>query len=159
RIYPAGSTPAYSNYGASLAGYIVQRVSGEPYEAYVQRHILAPLDMTHSTMVQPLPAALQPYMSKGYKPGSATPQGPELITISPAGALAMSGTDAAKFMIAQLADEHGANRLLPQAVANEMHRTYAPGVGPLNTMALGFYQSNLNGRPIISHGGDTQWFH
>lgn len=31
-IYPPGTIPAYSNYGATLAGYIVQRVSGEPFD-------------------------------------------------------------------------------------------------------------------------------
>src|SRR4029078_12864963 len=35
RIYAPGTTPAYSNYGASLAGYIVQRTSGEPFNAYL----------------------------------------------------------------------------------------------------------------------------
>src|SRR6185312_15591243 len=49
RIYDPGTMPAYSNYGASIAGYIVQRVSGEPFEEYVQRHIFAPLGMTHSS--------------------------------------------------------------------------------------------------------------
>ena len=39
RVTAAGSIPAYSNYGADLAGYIVQRVSGEPFEAYIERHI------------------------------------------------------------------------------------------------------------------------
>lgn len=159
RMYKAGSTPAYSNYGAALAGYIVQRVSGEPFETYVARHIFEPLGMTHSTMVQPLPAALKPFMAKGYQPGSDKGEPYELIDMSPAGALAMSGTDAAKFMIAHLAAEHGPNALLPPAVAREMHRTLAPGIGPLNRMALGFYQSNMNGHAIISHGGDTEVFH
>ena len=159
RMYKAGSTPAYSNYGASLAGYIVQRVSGEPFETYVAQHIFQPLGMTHSTMVQPLPAALQPFMSKGYESGSDKAQPYELIDMSPAGALAMSGADASKFMIAHLAAEHGPNVLLPPAVAYEMHRTAAPGIDRLNHMALGFYQSNMNGHAIISHGGDTEWFH
>ncbi len=48
--------PAYSNYGASLAGYIVERVSGEPFNQYVQRHIFQPLGMNHSTFEQPAPA-------------------------------------------------------------------------------------------------------
>src|SRR5216684_3471521 len=52
RIFPPGEVSAYSNYGASLAGYIVQRVSGEPFEQYVARHILQPLGMTHSTFEQ-----------------------------------------------------------------------------------------------------------
>src|SRR5437773_8879544 len=32
QIYAPGTVPAYSNYGADLAGYIVQRVSGMPFE-------------------------------------------------------------------------------------------------------------------------------
>ncbi len=159
RIYPAGSTPAYSNYGAALAGYIVQRVSGEPFEAYVERHIFQPIGMVHSSMRQPLPAALQPLMSKGYATASGPAQPYEFINMSPAGALATSGSDMGRFMIAHLADEGGAGKLLPAGMARMMHRTIAPGIGPLNKMALGFYESNLNGRHVISHGGDTQWFH
>jgi CubicO group peptidase (beta-lactamase class C family) len=35
RIFPPGSTPAYSNCGAALAGYIVERASGQPFQQYV----------------------------------------------------------------------------------------------------------------------------
>ena len=35
RIYPPGTTFAYSNYATALAGYIVERVSGEVYEDYI----------------------------------------------------------------------------------------------------------------------------
>src|SRR3954447_16140878 len=38
RVFAPGSTPSYSNYGASLAGYIVQRLSGEPFDAYIEKH-------------------------------------------------------------------------------------------------------------------------
>src|SRR6202034_3191705 len=67
RVFAPDSTPAYSNYGASLAGYIVQRVSGESFDAYVEKHIFQPLDMQHSTFRQPLPPELAPLMSKGYE--------------------------------------------------------------------------------------------
>ena len=87
RIYAPGSTASYSNYGASLAGYIVQRVSGEPFEAYVQRHIFAPLGMAHSSFVQPLPAGLGPLLASGYARASEDPQPYEIIPLSPAGAL------------------------------------------------------------------------
>jgi CubicO group peptidase (beta-lactamase class C family) len=36
-IFPPGTTPAYSNYGATLAGYIVQRVSGMPFDDYIEQ--------------------------------------------------------------------------------------------------------------------------
>ena len=73
RVFAPGTTPAYSNYGASLAGYIVQRLSGEPFDDYLDKHIFVPLDMKHSTFRQPLPAELAPLMSKGYELGSDEP--------------------------------------------------------------------------------------
>src|SRR5262245_12167635 len=63
RIFPPGTTPAYSNYGASLAGYIVEHVSGKPFNDYVAENIFKPLGMSRSTFVQPLPAELKPMMS------------------------------------------------------------------------------------------------
>ena len=69
RVFAPGTTPAYSNYGASLAGYIVQRLSGESFDSYIEKHIFAPLDMKHSSFRQPLPAELVPLMSKGYPAG------------------------------------------------------------------------------------------
>ncbi len=45
QIYRPGETVAYSNYGNTLAAYIVQKVSGQPYDRYVDEHILAPLHM------------------------------------------------------------------------------------------------------------------
>src|SRR5690242_12011807 len=49
RIFPPGKVPSYSNYGFTLAGYIVERVSGEKFERYIDDHILKPLAMNNST--------------------------------------------------------------------------------------------------------------
>src|SRR5215467_8523970 len=70
RIYPPGTVPAYSNYATALAGYIVQRVSGHPFEDYVAENIFKPLNMKHSTFRQPLPSELASFMSSGYRRGS-----------------------------------------------------------------------------------------
>src|SRR5688572_10699752 len=42
RILPSGEGPAYSNYGVTLAGYIIERVSGESYDDYIERQIFTP---------------------------------------------------------------------------------------------------------------------
>ena len=55
QVFAPGTTPAYSNYGMALAGYIVQRVSGQPFETYVREHVLEPAGMTSSTYEQPCP--------------------------------------------------------------------------------------------------------
>lgn len=156
RIYAPGSTASYSNYGASLAGYLVERVSGEKFEDYVQRHILTPLDMRHSSFNQPLPAALVPGMAQGYEVASGEPQKFEIIPMGPAGALSATGADMAQFMIAHLAQ--GGPLLNPQTAAL-MHATANTPIPGLPGMALGFYHEDMNGLNIVGHGGDTNFFH
>ena len=63
RIFAPGEVPAYSNYGAAVAGYIVQRVSGEKFEDYVRKHIFMPLDMQDASFSQPLEPNLLAKMS------------------------------------------------------------------------------------------------
>jgi CubicO group peptidase (beta-lactamase class C family) len=154
RVYAPGAMPAYSNYGASLAGYIVERVSGEPFNAYVERHIFAPAGMTHSSFDQPLPAALKPLMSRAYKPGTDEPQPYEVIGMAPAGALASSGADMGRFMIAHLN-----HTLLEPATAQLMYANANKPFSALPAMALGFYHEDRNGLNVVGHGGDTVFFH
>ncbi|MEC4592338.1 MULTISPECIES: serine hydrolase domain-containing protein [Nitrospirillum] len=156
RIYAPGQIPAYSNYGASMAGYIVERVSGEPFAQYIQNHIFTPLGMQHSTFVQPLPANLAGGMSKGYEQASKDPQPFEIIDMSPAGALSATGADMAQFMIAHLA--HG-GPLLDKATAEQMYANANTPYPGLPAMGLGFYHEDRNGHRIVGHGGDTDVFH
>lgn len=156
RIYAPGTMPAYSNYGASLAGYIVERVSGEPFERYVRDHIFVPLGMAHSTFEQPLPADLRPLLSQAYEPGSDAPKPYEVIAMSPAGALASTGADMGRFMIAHLAN---GGPLLNPATARLMHAPANHFYSALPPMALGFYHEDRNGIDIVGHGGDTVYFH
>jgi CubicO group peptidase (beta-lactamase class C family) len=160
RIYAPGTTPAYSNYGAALAGYIVERVSGEPFEAYVAHHIFAPLGMGRSTFAQPLAPALMANMSRGYLSAAQPPYPYENIVWRPAGALTTTGDDMARFLIAHLQDgRFGDARILRPETARYMHSHTLTLLPPLDCMALGFYEMNLNGRRIIGHDGDTVLFH
>lgn len=156
RVFAPGTTPAYSNYATALAGHIVERVSGMSFDDYIDQHIFDPLGMNHSTFRQPLPDKFKPYMSSGY-PSIGEPARPyELVIAAPAGSLAASSADMGKFMIAHLAD---GGKLLDPKTARLMHNYQAPKLGPLNTMALGFYEQWINGHRSISHGGDTELFH
>jgi len=160
RVFAAGSTPAYSNYGASLAGYIVQRVSGESFDDYLDKHIFAPLDMKYSTFRQPLPANLEPLMSQCYSLASEPAKKFEIIGPAPAGSLSSPGEDMAHFMIAHLQNgEYHGNRILKAETAEMMHNSPLTILPPLNRMELGFFETNINGREVIAHLGDTQCFH
>ena len=160
RMYPPGEVSAYSNYGAALAGYIVQRVSGEKYEDYIARHIFAPLKMDHSTFVQPLPKALAPDMSKGYATASDKEIPFENINMVPAGALSTTAGDIARFMMAHLNDgTYDGGTILKPEMARLMHSLIYTPVPGAQSMGLGFYHDDCNGHDVVAHAGDTLAFH
>jgi CubicO group peptidase (beta-lactamase class C family) len=160
RIYPPGKVPAYSNYATTLAAYIVERVSGQPFEDYVEQHIFQPLDMHQATFRQPLPANLAHDLSDGYKMASDSAKGFEFVEVAPAGALSAAATDMCHFMIAQLQDgKYGNVQILKPETAEKMHSPQTGWPEGMHAMDLGFYEESKNGHHIIGHGGDTQWFH
>jgi CubicO group peptidase (beta-lactamase class C family) len=160
RIFPPGTIPAYSNYGASLAGYIVERISGRPFTEYIEENIFKPLGMTHSTFVQPLPASLTPYMSNGYKLASDGPKNFEVVGAFPAGSMSSTATDMARFITAHLQDgQLGNARILRPETARLMHSRLFALDQAANAMAYGFYEESRNGHRIIGHAGDTLYFH
>ena len=161
QIFEPGTVPAYSNYGAALAGYVVQRVSGTPFDQYVEDHILKPLGMTHTTLRQPLPETLKGDMSSGYTLGSADKANDfENVNAYPAGSMSATATDMARFMIAHLNDgAFGEGRILKSETAQAMHNTRLETDSHLAAMALGFYEETRNGHRVIGHGGDTVVFH
>ena len=156
RIYEPGTTPSYSNYGTALAGYIVERVSKMSFDDYVEQRIFKPLGMANSTFRQPLPKGFAPWMATGYRKGSAGPSKFEIVGPSPAGGLSSTGADMAKFMIAHL---NGGAGLMKPETARTMHDSPLTILPPLNRMELGFFETNINGRQVIAHLGDTQLFH
>ncbi|MFT3790182.1 MAG: serine hydrolase domain-containing protein [Rudaea sp.] len=160
RVFDPGTTPAYSNYATSLAGYIVERVSGESFYDYVDKHIFAPLEMTHSTFRQPLPKELVPLMATGYQTASGGAKKFEMVGPAPAGSVASPAEEMAHFMIAHLQNgEYKGNRILKEETAKRMHDSPLTLLPPLNRMELGFFETNINGREVIGHLGDTDYFH
>jgi CubicO group peptidase (beta-lactamase class C family) len=80
--------------------------------------------------------------------------------LAPAGSMSSTGADMANFMIAHLQKgAFKASRILEEETAELMHGTPLTILPEVNRMLLGFYETNRNGRRVIAHGGDTQWFH
>ncbi len=166
QIFAPGTTPAYSNWATTLAGYVVQRVSGTPFNDYVEQNIFDPLGMHDSTFRQPLPARLAPQMSLGYHRASEPAKPFEIIGPFPAGSLSTTATDMSRFMIAHLQDgELDGHRILDPATAQMMHDSPLSHVNPLSLippldrMELGFFETNVNGHEVIGHLGDIEAFH
>lgn len=163
RVRPPGDSAGYSNYNPVLAGYIVARVSGRPFDQYVQEHIFDPLGMTHSTARSLMPQALRPYASVGYvyKDGDFQPS-PNYIGQpggAPSGIMQASATDMARFMIAHLqggcySDATIAKAcILKESTARRMQTTlYTPDPRLLGT-AYGFADMSDNGQRTLGHQG------
>jgi CubicO group peptidase (beta-lactamase class C family) len=160
QIFPPGTTPAYSNYATSVAGYIVERTSGMPFNDYIDKNILQPLAMSHSTFAQPLPDNLKPLLSQGYARASGPAHGFEIAQIWPAGSLSTTAEDMTHYMLAHLQNgEYNGARILKPETSQLMHSRLFGLLPELNGMAYGFIEESRNGRRIIGHGGDTIWFH
>jgi CubicO group peptidase (beta-lactamase class C family) len=160
RIFPPGKVPSYSNYGFTLAGYIVERVSGEKFERYIAEHILKPLRMSNSTFDQPLPSQLAAHMSKGYLTASKKPRNFEWVQAAPAGALSTTAADMTRFMLAFLQDGSldGVPILRPETVRQMETRQFE--LHPMICgMGITFMEYELDPVRVIGHGGDTVYFH
>lgn len=154
RIRPPGVVSAYSNYGAALAGYLVTKVSGEPWDAYVQKHILAPLGMAHTTASEPLPAALASDLARSYR-AKDDPIPFAFDQLTPDGSISATASDLAKFMIAHL--DEGAHILKPETAALLHTRSFSadPRVGGY---AHGFMNRTFNGHRVLMHDGGWEGF-
>ena len=62
--FAPGSAWAYTNTEYYLLAFIIEKLSGESYGAYLTRHIFAPLNMAHSGFASTL--AVVPQMAQGY---------------------------------------------------------------------------------------------
>jgi CubicO group peptidase (beta-lactamase class C family) len=162
RVRPPGVEVSYSNYGTMLAGYIVQRISGMPYEAYVEAYILDPLGMDHSTFRQPLPPELADDMATGYayRDGAYVPQAFEIINGAPAGALSTTAADMLRFFRAYLNDgELKGARILKEETVRRMRQTTFRHDPRANGIAHGFFEIGSEEVRGYGHGGDTILFH
>lgn len=161
RVRPPGTLSAYSNHGVALAGYIVERVSGLPLEAYLEANLFAPLGMTHTTLRQPVPEALKPQLAYGYRyeRGQYVANPFYFIPLYPAGAASASALDMARFMIAHLQQgAYGDARILEPDTAAAMHRTHFRHDARLPGWAHGFAEGLHGGVRTIGHSGGTTDF-
>lgn len=163
RVRAPGTFSSYSNYATALAGYVVERVSGQPYDEYIEEHILEPLGMERTTTRQPLPPRLAPFMSEGYvwQNGRFVPQPFEIVMgAAPAGSMSATATDMATFMLAHLNQgQLDGARILSEATAELMHRRAFAHDERVSGFGLGFYEKSRPDLRIIGHGGDTGLFH
>ncbi len=162
RVRPPGEHASYSNYGTALAGYIIERITGQSWSDYVDENILIPLDMSSTNTHVPLPEKFQRRhaVSYQYSAGQFTSMPYTYFLDLPAGHMSTTADDMTRFMLAHLHEgKYQDTRILSAATTRKMHTPlFAPhkGIAP---MLHGFYRSDRNGLLIFGHGGDVNQFH
>jgi CubicO group peptidase (beta-lactamase class C family) len=158
-VRPPGRTIAYSTYGITLAGELIEEVTGTPFETYLQRHVWGPLGMDRSSIT--VPDALQADVALGYevKGDALVPQPWEWYHTTPASSVNATAADMAKFMIALLEDGRlGGARLFGAEAAREMQRRQVTMHPSMPGFALGLYEDYVGLQRVLEHGGNMAGF-
>ncbi|WP_240647476.1 beta-lactamase family protein [Paenibacillus nanensis] len=125
-----GSVYMYDNFASMLLGLIVQNVSGQPYEEYMEEHIFKPLGMENSDFL--LTGKLKDQLAVEYTP-QHTVMEPYAVTptVMPQGGMLSTAEDIGKFMIAFLnGGASGSNRILKDETVTAMEQ-YRSEIHPL----------------------------
>ncbi|MFC5529717.1 serine hydrolase domain-containing protein [Cohnella yongneupensis] len=155
-----GVVKSYSNFGMSLAGYIVERQSGVSFAQYIDDYILQPLQMNNSSF-RPKPAILSqlavPYGADA-EPMREWNVKPAYI---PAGGLFTTASDMGKFMMSFLQESDKAEQQILQKDTRTKMMSLQSSFNPaLGGMGYGFViQVWSKGTQIIWHdGGLPGWY-
>lgn len=156
RVRPPGELAAYSNYGAALAGYLVETTLHQPFALYAEEQILTPLAMHSTTLRQPLPAELAARASLGYRyAGGALQAVPDgFIRLPAAGESHATAADMGHLLIALLQHgRYGEARILREATGRQMYEQLFTHDPRVNGMAYGMAEVTLNGQRMLKHNG------
>lgn len=163
RVRPPGRLASYSNYGSALAGHLVERAAGMPFDAYLDEHLLRPLGMTGTSFTQPAPERIRSNLAHGYRTDAAgqRPLRGQYSPMPPMGGGAVAtAPDLGRFMLTQLqGGQLDGVRVLEEASVAQMqarqfgHDPRLPGLG------YGFVEHYRNGQQLLTHPGDNNGFH
>jgi CubicO group peptidase (beta-lactamase class C family) len=159
RLRPPGRIISYSTYGMSLAGFLVEQVSGLDFETYLRRNIWGPLGMTRASIK--VPDSLKSDVAVGYEWDNGANQRAswEWYHSTPASSINASGVDMAHFIIAQLqGGRYGSTRIMSNAATRAMQRRHFTMHPSLAGFAYGFFEDFANGQRIVEHGGNVEGF-
>jgi CubicO group peptidase (beta-lactamase class C family) len=143
-VFPSGSRTEYNNMGYVMLGLVIEKVSGQTYAEFLQKHFFAPLNMQDSGLGST--TEVIPNKAYGYIPGKPVKAADPLPydILYSAGGIYSTGADLAKWLIAL----HG-GRVLKHESYDEMTTADPDGFG------YGLKVSIQHGQKDIGHDG--QW--
>ncbi len=168
-LFEPGSRFSYSNPGIVFLGRVIEAVTGDVFEAYIEKNIFRPLGM-ETAYFDMTPWHLHPHRSNHYWVGPEGPRAGGLdfntgITVSNGG-LNASVPDLARYMAFLMGSvEPGspAEGVLSRSSLEEMWEAVvptgseSPGLGN-SSMGLTYFLYEVNGSPIVGHTGSQRAF-
>lgn len=159
RVRDPGRVVLYSNHGNALAGLVVEQVTGTPFAEHMERSLLEPLGMEHSSFE--LPPDLREALATGYTTGDDGPEPYEYLYFRtvPASALHTTAADMGRWMAMHLSGGRGAGGQVLHPEAHRRMRETVFGIHPaLPTYHYAFAHGHTAGHPSRSHGGSVPAF-
>lgn len=152
--FAPGTRWAYNNSGYHLLGAIIEQISGQSYEQFLQQQIFTPLGMQQTAYDHSLP--IIPGRVAGYAKGPDGYSNAEYLSMTQpyaAGALISTVDDLATWDRA-LTD----NTLLRAETLQQAWKSYQLADGTSTSYGYGWSLSEWQGRPTIEHGGGIHGF-
>jgi CubicO group peptidase (beta-lactamase class C family)/D-alanyl-D-alanine dipeptidase len=151
-VYAPGTHTKYSNAAIAVAGYVLEKQTGQAFTSYVRDAVLKPLGMDHSAFA-PTPeilanlakASIWTYDGRLFDAPTFE------LGMAPAGCMYSSVLDMSKFIAMLFAG--GSGVLKPETLQSMWKPQYQnEGFG------IGFRLGNLDGHPLVGHGGAIYGF-
>jgi CubicO group peptidase (beta-lactamase class C family) len=152
-IFNPGESISYSNYGISLAGFLVEEITGQSFFDYVNENIFHPLKMEHTAFFHPNKEDSDLALGFKFENGSYQPFEPEYLNLAPAGGLLSSAGDMAHLLIACLHGRNGMPTILKSETLAEMQRRHFTLHPEMPGWCYGFYEEFRNHLRAVMHTG------
>lgn len=154
-IYKPGTRTKYSNAGVSVAGLVVERVAGRPFDEHIREALLGPLDMPGSGFLRS--PAIDAQLAVGWmRSHHAAPfAAPEFaLGTLPAGNLYASMQELSHFLAAVLnGGQYNGHAILEPQALEAMFEPLRAASDRVNQYGIGFGLGSIDGHRTIQHGG------
>lgn len=166
-LFPPGSKYSYSNPGLIFLGRVIEKLSGDDYEVYIDKNILKPLAMTHS-YYDLTPYHLLAFRSNNYevKDGKPVANGLDFDTgiTTSNGGLNAPITDMVKYLAFLLGKGPGATGPVPVLKRESLEELWRPVLPASDSEAMGdsialsFFVKHVGATRLIGHTGSQRGF-
>lgn len=144
----------YSNLAYTIAGMVVEQVSGETWSDYVQRHIFSPLGMDASSVDRNVEGLAVGYARRMPDGSREVYPFTDARGMASATGITSNITDMAKFVSAQFrTGPTGGRQILSTGSMREMHRVRSLENDWTTGTGIGFAVSRVRDKTYVGHGG------